>query len=54
MSIDRQWDSYLEGRGIIPEAAVVPDHACQLFAEEASALEEARELVHRLLQGTGE
>lgn len=55
MSIDRQWDSYLEQRGITPRAEVVPDHACQIFedisegASERAALDTARELVENLL-----
>lgn len=32
MSIDRILDDFYERRGIVPQADVVPDHACQVFA----------------------
>lgn len=52
MSIDRQWDIYLEQRGITPRAEVVPDHACQVFegASGRAELDAARELVENLLR----
>mgnify|MGYP006975406778 CR=1 FL=1 len=49
MSIDRQWDLYLQERGITPQAEVVPDHACQVFDAGESELDVAREMVHNLL-----
>lgn len=64
MSIDRQWDIYLEQRGITPRAEVVPDHACQVFEEASEAaseaaseraeLDAARELVENLLRTADE
>lgn len=60
MSIDRQWDIYLEQRGITPRAEVVPDHACQVFegaseaASERAELDAARELVENLLRTSDE
>ena len=60
MSIDRQWDIYLEQRGITPRAEVVPEHACQgcEVASEAAAgraeLDAARELVENLLRTSDE
>ncbi|MDO5513370.1 hypothetical protein [Corynebacterium sp.] len=53
MSIDRQWDIYLENTGITPAAEVVPDHACQVFdatPAPGDELNAARELVRTLLQ----
>lgn len=31
MSISRDFDAWLEDRGIVAEAEVIPDHACQVF-----------------------
>ncbi|ANE04713.1 hypothetical protein [Corynebacterium crudilactis] len=31
MSISRDFDAWMEEQGIISEAEVVPDHACQVF-----------------------
>lgn len=50
MSIDRQWDLYLQERDITPRAEVVPDHACQVFETGESELDAAREMVHNLLR----
>lgn len=33
MSIDKFFDAYVEKRGIVPSAAVVPEHPCQIFQE---------------------
>ncbi|BAU96831.1 hypothetical protein N24_2569 [Corynebacterium suranareeae] len=31
MSISRDFDAWMDERGIVAEAEVIPDHACQVF-----------------------
>ena len=57
MSIDRQYDSYLEKNGIVETIEVIPDHPCQVFPAPAPlvhGLEEAVAVASALLDSPGE